>query len=61
MFLVQFQLQFIEKSLNPFLEQFFNWVYTPYYLFKVYLAQLVEHWIVAPEVAGSSPSLHPLL
>ena len=24
------------------------------------IAQLVERWIVAPEVAGSSPSIHPI-
>jgi hypothetical protein len=26
----------------------------------VVIAQLVERWIVAPEVAGSSPSYHPI-
>jgi hypothetical protein len=25
----------------------------------VALAQLVEHWIVAPKVAGSNPAGHP--
>lgn len=58
--MAQFRRQYIEKSSNLSLEQSFNWVLTLYYLSKVYLAQLVEHWIVAPEVAGSSPSLHPL-
>ena len=24
------------------------------------VAQLVEHWIVAPDVAGSSPVTHPI-
>ncbi len=27
--------------------------------FTVGVAQLVEHWIVAPVVAGSSPVVHP--
>ena len=25
------------------------------------VAQLVEHWIVAPEVVGSKPIAHPIL
>ena len=28
--------------------------------FMVGVAQLVEHWIVAPEVAGSTPVAHPI-
>ena len=24
------------------------------------VAQLVEHWVVAPDVAGSSPVTHPI-
>ncbi len=30
-----------------------------YKFFTVGVAQLVEHWVVAPEVVGSSPITHP--
>ena len=31
------------------------------FFLMVDVAQLVEHWIVAPVVAGSSPVIHPIL
>ena len=52
MFLVQFPQLSIAKNLNPSLKPLSN-------CFLVGIAQLVEPWIVAPEVVGSSPSSHP--
>ena len=54
MFSVRFRQPFAEKSLKQFLKQY----YKLYYITAV-VAQLVEHWIVAPEVAGPSPAFRP--
>ena len=46
-------MQKVLRGLRGFLEV----VYSP--RLTVGVAQLVEHWFVAPVVAGSSPVIHP--
>ena len=48
-----------EKNSRRCISRFYNNLPLKHFHVTVNIAQLVERWIVAPEVAGSSPSIHP--